>query len=204
VPFAKRSVTLQFMTGTSATKPLFRTKRLKPYRGRGEIYSWLRAHHEEIADGLMKGELFWAILAAEMVRAGVNGARAAAPTAKAAARVWRRVERDIEVETAGRTGERPKRKYPSRISPDWRPPLVSGALGGAGARDETKVAPSVNGSVSGRAPPADAAIEFLTVDADGKPLEDGKVFYRGQVMSRRAAEEIERLTRGLREEDRHR
>jgi len=185
-------------------KPLFRTKRLKAYRGRGEIYGWLRAHHAEVADGLGKGELSWAILVGEMARAGVTGGRGAAPTAKAAARVWRRVERDVEVEGARRAGEQPKRKYPSRISPDWRPPLVSGVLGGAVARDEAKAAPSINALTSDRANAAAAANEFATVDADGNPVEDGKVFYRGQVMTRRAAEAIERMTRGLREDDRFR
>ena len=32
--------------------PLFRQKRLKEFRGRGRLYSWLRAHSERIAPGL--------------------------------------------------------------------------------------------------------------------------------------------------------
>jgi hypothetical protein len=47
-------------------------------------------------------------------------------------------------------------------------------------------------------------MEFSTIDAEGNPVEEGKVFYRGRVMSRHAAEQLERLRRGLQEEDRFR
>jgi hypothetical protein len=47
-------------------------------------------------------------------------------------------------------------------------------------------------------------MEFSTVDAEGHPVEEGKVFYRGRVMTRHAAEQLERLRRGLQEEDRFR
>ena len=50
----------------------------------------------------------------------------------------------------------------------------------------------------------DASMEFSTVDAEGNPVEEGKVFYRGRVMTRHAAEQLERLRRGLQEEDRFR
>jgi hypothetical protein len=45
---------------------------------------------------------------------------------------------------------------------------------------------------------------FSSVDAEGNPIEEGKVFYRGRVMTRQAAEQLERLRRGLQEEDRFR
>jgi hypothetical protein len=32
---------------------LFRKKRLQAYRGRGRLYSWLRAHRTKIAAGLL-------------------------------------------------------------------------------------------------------------------------------------------------------
>jgi len=47
-------------------------------------------------------------------------------------------------------------------------------------------------------------MEFSTVDAEGHPVEEGKVMYRGRVMTRHAAEQLERLRRGLQEEDRFR
>ena len=110
------------MTDANATRLLFRRKRQKLYRGRGQVYSWLRAHHAEVVEMLAKDELSWAMLAAEMVRVGVKGGRGEAPTPKAVARVWRRVCRDVE--QAARSAGPLKRKYPSRISPDWRPRVV--------------------------------------------------------------------------------
>jgi hypothetical protein len=181
----------------------FRKRRVRDYARRGQVYAWLRAYHDQVARALKSGEQSWLSLVEAMARDGVTGRDGGKLTANAALKVWRRVERDVEVEGARRAGE-PKRKYPSRISPDWRPPLVSGVLGGAVARDEANATPSINASTSGRAHAAAAATEYATVDADGNPVEDGKVFYRGQVMTRRAAEAIERMTRGLREEDRYR
>jgi hypothetical protein len=71
---------------------------------------------------LANDELSWVMLVAEMVRAGVKGGRGESPTPKAAARVWRRVCRDVE--QAAHAPGPPKRKYPSRVSPDWRPQVV--------------------------------------------------------------------------------
>jgi hypothetical protein len=133
-PFAKASASLSVMSDGDATRILFRKKRPKLYRGRGEVYSWLRVHQAEVAEMLARGELSWPMLAAEMVRVGVKGGRGEPPTSKAAARVWRRVCRDVE-QAALANGPQ-KRKYPSRISPNWRPPVVppseaSGAQGAA-------------------------------------------------------------------------
>ena len=58
---------------------LFRKKRLKPYRGRGEVYSWLRAHHRQIAASLASGEASWTTLCAEMVRHGLTGRHGGIP-----------------------------------------------------------------------------------------------------------------------------
>ena len=182
----------------------FRKRRVRDYARRGQVYAWLRAYHDQVARALKSGEQSWPSLVEAMARDGVTARDGGKLTANAALKVWRRVGRDVEVEGARRAGEQRRRKYPSRISPDWRPPLVSGVLGGAVTRDEAKATPSINASTSAGAHAAPAAIEFATVDADGNPVEEGKVFYRGQVMTRRAAEAIERMTRGLREEDRYR
>ena len=124
-PFAKSSGSLGLMTDANATRLLFRRKRPKLYPGRGEVYSWLRAHHAEVSEMLARGELSWAMLAAEMIRVGVKGRRGEVPTPKAAARVWRRVCRDVE--QAALAAGPLRRKYPSRISPDWRPQVVAPA-----------------------------------------------------------------------------
>jgi hypothetical protein len=110
------------MTDAHWTRHHFRKKRLTQYVGRGEVYSWLRAYHTEVSEMLARGELSWAMLSVEIQRAGVRGRWGESPTPKAAARVWRRVSRDVEAAAAAAV---PKRKYPSRMSVDWRPEVVS-------------------------------------------------------------------------------
>jgi len=105
-----------------APAPLFRKKRLKPFRGRGEVYSWLRAHYREIAARLASGEASWTTLCAEMVRHGLTGRRGESPTPKAAPKVWQRVCRDLEGVAAAALPAR--RKPPSKVSRDWRPQLA--------------------------------------------------------------------------------
>jgi hypothetical protein len=105
-----------------APAALFRKKRLKPYRGRGEIYSWLRAHHREIAARLASGEASWTTLCGEMVRHGLTGRRGESPAPKAAPKVWQRVCRDLEEVTAAALPK--QRKPPSKVSRDWRPQLA--------------------------------------------------------------------------------
>ena len=102
---------------------LFRKKRVRPYVGRGEVYSWLRAYHSQIVTVLARAERSWAELAAEMGRAGLVGRDGATPRANSALKVWRRVCRDVAAE-AKAAAAAPKRKFPSRISPDWRPLVV--------------------------------------------------------------------------------
>ena len=114
------------MTGASPTLTL-RKRRLTAYRGRGAIYNWLRAHHPTVAARLTRGEATWPALCAEMVRHGVAGRQGEPPTPKAAAKVWRRVCRDLDAEPAAprhtpdQTPSRPGVVYPSRIPADWRP-----------------------------------------------------------------------------------
>jgi len=45
-------------------------------------------------------------------------------------------------------------------------------------------------------------VDFPTVDPSGAPLPEGQVFYRGQTMLRRVAEQLARIERQAREMDR--
>ena len=76
------------------------------------------------------------------------------------------------------------------------------------AGGSTRAAPHRPSAVASAASSAgtqtDAPMVFSSVDAEGNPIEEGKVFYRGRVMTRQAAEQLERLRRGLQEEDRFR
>jgi len=121
----------------SWNSPFFRKKRLVAYSGRGQIYSWLRAHHDEVAARVAAEEITWPALTAEMARHGITG-RGEPPTAKAAAPVWRRVRHDVRDKRAADQAarSRPGAIYPSRIPRDWRPqevqPSPKAAAGEAG------------------------------------------------------------------------
>ncbi len=122
--FAKRSVIIVGMISVSSIAP-FRKKRLQAYRGRGDIYSWLRTHSHSVAERLAAGHASWAFIAAEMGRHGVAGRDGEAPSANAILRVWQRVCRDMATmsETPGQPQQRPK--PPSRFPKGWTPPIVS-------------------------------------------------------------------------------
>ncbi len=111
------------MNSVSTTSP-FRKKRLQAYRGRGDIYAWLRTHCHRVAERLAADQTSWPDIAAEMVRHGVAGRAGEAPTANAVLRVWQRVLRDMETsgEQPGQKTTRPK--PPSRFPKDWSPTVL--------------------------------------------------------------------------------
>ncbi len=102
---------------------LFRPRRERSYRGKGRVYSWLRARHADIAALIDRGEVTWSALAARLAAAGVLGRSGALPTANAMIRVFKRVCRDV-AEAEARAAAVPVRRHPSRMSPNWRPPVV--------------------------------------------------------------------------------
>jgi hypothetical protein len=61
-------------------------------------------------------------------------------------------------------------------------------------------ADSVSGEAGAR--PNNEIVEFPTVDPSGAPLPHGHVFYRGQSMLRRVAEQLVMIDRQAREMDR--
>ena len=122
-PFANAPAIIVGMNSVSTT-PSFRKKRLQAYRGRGDIYAWLRTHCHTVAERLAADQTSWAYIAAEMVRHGVAGRDGEAPTANAVLRVWQRVLRDLATsgEKPGQKTTRPK--PPSRFPKDWSPTVL--------------------------------------------------------------------------------
>ena len=108
------------MSSVSQTPP-FRKKRLQAYRGRGDIYAWLRTHCQQVAERLAGGMATWAWIASEMERHGVKGREGETPSANAVLRVWQRVCRDLETLGESPTERRVRPKPPSRFSKDWKP-----------------------------------------------------------------------------------
>lgn len=110
--------------GLPLTTRLVRKKPVRSYRGRGDVYSWLRAHHDQVEALRAKEGRAWSEVIADMVRDGVTGQDGQAPTIKSVSKVWQRVSHDVAAEAAF---AKPKRKPPSRISPQWRPQVVAPA-----------------------------------------------------------------------------
>jgi hypothetical protein len=136
---------------STANAPIrFRKKRLKAFRGRGQLYSWLRAHSEKIAAGLHSGEYTWPILCAECSRHGVVSRDGRPPTRKAAAKAWQTLCRDLE--TLGPSPrERPEqRRFPSQMPKGWVPPDFAAA---AAAGHAAALAPPPTGGAIVSSPP---------------------------------------------------
>jgi len=110
------------MNETQRRSRLIRKRKVRPYQGRSAIYAWLRAHHVAIAALRQSAPCFWAELVLDMVEDGVLDGRGANPTTQNTRMTWQRVQQDVEAEPA--KAKPIGGKYPSRISPDWRPQPV--------------------------------------------------------------------------------
>ena len=108
------------MTETQRTR-LVRKKKVRTFGGRGQIYSWLRTHHDAIEPLRAVHLNLWAALAADMIEDGITEAAEGRGLRDRIWKSWQRVCRDVAAEAAAAA---PKRTPPSRISPDWRPTVV--------------------------------------------------------------------------------
>ena len=102
-------------------KRLVRKRKLDKWRGRGEIYAWLRAHHQKIKSLKVGDDRPWSELLLDL-RADLAGSIPADRIAlNNVLNTWKRVCRDLD--------DSPPvyrfKNYPSRISKDWRPEVVS-------------------------------------------------------------------------------
>ena len=176
---------------------------------RSTLFWWLVTHHDDLVEAGDGRRLQWVALSA------LRGARVDGPDWKPASEevarlTWHRVRKAVAAERA-RQREKPPRRpdsvFPSRIPKDWRPQVVpptelSSAAGSTLVPSQSR-SPRIEG-VGPRPSPIDmsAPPEFPTVDLAGNPLEEGWVFYRGKVMTRHAAEQLEQISRAFREKDR--
>ena len=112
----------------SQTPRVVKSMKKQPFKGRGQIYKWLRKWHRVLVDTFEETEAGWAVVVDDMIRDGVVGSRGHPPNPKSAAKVWARVGRDIaEAERRKLTGTSTK-KVVSRAAPGWQPPVASAAL----------------------------------------------------------------------------
>ncbi len=121
---------------------------------------------------------------------------------------WSRARRAVAEARERAAAKRPahrRGRYPSRIPADWRPQVVEKTQPDLSIHQRAPSSPTVRvESVPGEAGarPNNEIVEFPTVDPSGAPLPDGHVFYRGQPMLRRVAEQLARIDRQAREMDR--
>lgn len=172
------------------------------FRGRSDLYRWLRANYKRLGPRLEQDQISWVVLAREIAAAGLKNKKGAPPSADSVRRIWRTVSRDLAREAAAKA-QRRTRKYPSRISPNWQPEVVEPprpvALAGAPLSSQS-VSESSRGQVNEDL--GSGLIDFPTVDPSGAPLPEGQVFYRGRSMLRRVAEQLVRIERQAKEMDR--
>jgi hypothetical protein len=114
----------------------------KPYRGRGEVYRYLRQHHKEITDLLREFDPSWKVVADALVEAGAVGSRGAIPNAKAVPKVWARVCRDVVEELRHAASGLPKRPARQRPPVGWVPPALRAAAPASGVRSSPSVTTS--------------------------------------------------------------
>src|SRR5580704_3288486 len=208
VPFAKSWARLRSMTnGRRQTKAIL--KAIARGEDRSSLFWWMVEHHDEILAAAEGRRIQWGTFCAEAARLGLTDTKGKPPTTRNARETWRQARRAVEEAReramakppAGRAGS----KYPSRISPDWRPQIVEQPRPTAGFGHRASSAPLARGeALSGNADgqPHSELVEFPTVDPSGAPLAEGHVFYRGQSMLRRVAEQLARIDRQAREMDR--
>ena len=99
----------------------------QPYAGRSALYRWLRANHSRLSRRLARDQTSWAVMASEIAAVGILNREGKPPSSDSVRRVWATVCRDVTADQAAKAAK-PNRKYPSRISPDWRPQVVQPPL----------------------------------------------------------------------------
>jgi hypothetical protein len=175
---------------------------------RSPLFWWMVEHHDELAQAAEGRRLRWKQLCERFAGLGLTDVNERVASERTARATWSRARRAVaearERAAAKRPPHRPGR-YPSRFPADWRPQVVEKTQPDLSIHRRPPSSPTARAeSVSGEAGarPNNEIVEFPTVDPWGAPLPDGHVFYRGQPMLRRVAEQLARIDRQAREMDR--
>jgi hypothetical protein len=179
---------------------------------RSSLFWWLVDHHDELVEQAAGKRMRWEPLCARFADHGLTDITGHPATPRTARETWFQARRAVAAARAQKAAAdangRPGDKYPSRISPDWRPQIVPPQAAIASAR--TSAAPpslppvSTPGSEVVRGP-VDAVSDtpdFPTVDPSGAALEPGHVFFQGESMPRHMAEQLAGMLRHAKELDR--
>ena len=102
---------------------------------RSPLFWFLVQHHDELLQQAEGRRLRWDALCQRFAQHGLTDARGETANPKTARQTWLRARKAV-VEAKRRkqvsdAARRPGDVYPSRISPDWRPTIVSGSFPGS-------------------------------------------------------------------------
>jgi len=127
-PFASARRIIACMTDRALTQ-VVEGIRKRPYRGRTDLYRWLRAHHESLAREFATNDPSWQDVTEMLTAVGFVGRFGAPLQAGGVRRVWLTVCRDVATERAAQieqmTGIRQEAPARSRAPSDWRPPAFA-------------------------------------------------------------------------------
>jgi hypothetical protein len=119
------------------------------FGGRSDVYRWLRKNFTKVSQGMAEHQPSWDVVAVQMAREAVMGARGKPPNGHSVRRVWQRVRRDVEEEEAARAAEpKVRSSYASRMPATWRPtPVIERS--GQGAQQRGSAGPGNPGPADG-------------------------------------------------------
>ena len=84
------------------------------FRGRSDLYRWLRANYKRLAPRLAQDQVSWGVLAQEIAAAGLKNRKGAPPSADSVRRIWGTVCRDLAREAAAKA----QRRTPKPAEPE--------------------------------------------------------------------------------------
>jgi hypothetical protein len=90
---------------------------------RSPLFWWMLEHHDELLTAATSRRPRWVQLCVKFDTLGLKDGQGNTASPEAARRTWRNV-REFAASSAATSLRKPRPKYPSRISPDWRPQIV--------------------------------------------------------------------------------
>jgi hypothetical protein len=143
---------------------------------RSSLFWWMVENHDELANAANGRRLQWTRLCAQFAELGLTDANGNPASEWTARKTWERARRAVakarELAAAKREAM-PKRKYPSRVSPDWRPQVVeqSGLAASPARRSPSSWSGRVSSTSEAHGLATDELGELPTVDPSGAPLQ---------------------------------
>jgi hypothetical protein len=107
------------------TKAILRT--IERSEQRSSLFWWMVENHDGILRASERQRINWSAFCAQATKRGLRDTRGQVPSERNARETWRQARRAVAEARAAeavKPSPRPGSIYPSRISKDWRPPIV--------------------------------------------------------------------------------